>query len=56
MVAAAIVTWVLRANATEQSIEIVHRYSDKAIQLDNTVAEGYIAKAVLIYSTIGTGN
>ncbi len=29
----------------DKAFEIVHRYSDKALQLDNTVAEGHIAKA-----------
>jgi adenylate cyclase len=28
-----------------KAFEIVHRYADKAIDLDNTVAEGYVAKA-----------
>lgn len=28
-----------------RAFEIVHRYSDKALQLDDTVAEGHIAKA-----------
>lgn len=29
----------------DRAFEIVHRYSDKALQLDDTVAEGHIAKA-----------
>jgi adenylate cyclase len=29
----------------DKAFEIVHRYSDKALQLDDTVAEGHIAKA-----------
>ncbi len=29
----------------DKAFEIVHRYADKALELDNTIADGYIAKA-----------
>ena len=29
----------------DKAFEIVHRYADKALELDDTVAEGHIAKA-----------
>ena len=29
----------------EKAFEIVHRYADKALQMDDSIAEGHIAKA-----------